>query len=84
MKHIKKHPVNDKDQFLSESQENSVLNSKLDEVYELVKEIIKSSDIEDFSEAEDILDDYTSKYLRDKLWSDDDLSDWMEKKEFGE
>jgi hypothetical protein len=84
MKHLKKHPVNDKAQFLSESQENSVLNSKLDEVYELVKEIIKSSDIEDFSEAEDILGDYTSSYLRDKLWSDDDLSDWMEKKEFGE
>jgi hypothetical protein len=75
----------DGEKFLSESlQENSVLNSKLDEVYELVKEIIKSSDIEDFYQAEEILHDYTSNYLKDKLWSDDDLSDWMKKKEFGE
>ena len=75
----------DGEKFLSENiQENSVLKSKLDEVYELIKEIIKSSDIEDFYQAEEIIYDYSSDYLRNKLWSDDELSDWMKKKEFGE
>jgi hypothetical protein len=132
MKHIKKHPINDKAQklskdmkkqelvkpktdkkldadkslsdpdvsmrvpkpsnkkldgekFLSESfQENDVLSSKLDEVYELLKEIIKSSDIENFQQAEDMIHKYAAKYLNDKLWDDEELSNWMEKKEFGE
>lgn len=132
MKHIKKHPINDKAQklskdmkkqelvkpktdkkldadkslsdpdvsmrvskpsnkkldgekFLSESfQESDVLSSKLDEVYELLKEIIKSSDIENFQQAEDMIHKYAAKYLNDKLWDDEELSNWMEKKEFGE
>jgi len=132
MKHIKKHPINDKAQklskdmkkqelvkpktdkkldadkslsdpdvsmrvvkpsnnkldgekFLAESfQENDELFSKLDEVYELLKEIIKSSDIEDFYKAEEMIQENVMKYLKEKLWDDEELSNWMEKKEFGE
>lgn len=75
----------DGEKFLSESfQESDVLSSKLDEVYELLKEIIKSSDIENFQQAEDMIHKYAAKYLNDKLWDDEELSNWMEKKEFGE
>jgi len=75
----------DGEKFLSENfQENDVLSSKLDEVYELLKEIIKSSDIEDFYEAEEMINKSVTKYLNEKLWNDDELSDWMKKREFGE
>ena len=132
MKHIKKHPINDKlsnlskdikkqdhskpaskkkldadkslsdadvsmkvtkpsnnkldgEKFLSESfQENASLSSKLDEVYEILKEEIKSSDIEDFYEAEEMINKSVTEYLNEKLWNDDELSDWMKKREFGE
>ena len=54
----------DGEKFLSENfQENDVLSSKLDEVYELLKEIIKSSDIEDFYEAEEMINKSVTKYL---------------------
>jgi len=63
---------------------NDLLLSKLDEVYELLKEEIKSSDIEDFYEAEEMINKYVSKHLTEKLWNDEDLVDWMKKREFGE
>jgi hypothetical protein len=75
----------DSEKFLSENfQENSSLSSKLDEVYEILKEEIKSSDIEDFYEAEEMINKSVTKYLDEKLWNDDELSDWMKKREFGE
>jgi hypothetical protein len=75
----------DGEKFLSESfQENDTLSSKLDEVYEILKEEIKSSDIEDFYEAEEMINKSVTKYLGEKLWNDDELSDWMKKREFGE
>ena len=75
----------DGEKFLSESfQENNELSSKLDEVYEILKEEIKSSDIEDFYEAEEMINKSVTKYLNEKLWNDDELSDWMKKREFGE
>ena len=73
------------EKFLSESfQENASLSSKLDEVYEILKEEIKSSDIEDFYEAEEMINKSVTEYLNEKLWNDDELSDWMKKREFGE
>jgi len=75
----------DGEKFLAEGfQENSSLSSKLDEVYEILKEEIKSSDIEDFYEAEEMINKSVTKYLGDKLWNDEELSDWMKKREFGE
>lgn len=75
----------DGEKFLAEGfQENSSLSSKLDEVYEILKEEIKSSDIEDFYEAEEMINKSVTKYLDEKLWNDDELSDWMKKREFGE
>ena len=75
----------DGENFLSENfQENDELSSKLDEVYEILKEEIKSSDIEDFYEAEEMINKSVTKYLNEKLWNDDELSDWMKKREFGE
>ena len=75
----------DGEKFLSEGfQENSSLSSKLDEVYEILKEEIKSSDIEDFYEAEEMINKSVTEYLGDKLWNDEELSDWMKKREFGE
>jgi hypothetical protein len=75
----------DGEKFLSENfQENDELSSKLDEVYEILKEEIKSSDIEDFYEAEEMINKSVTKYLNEKLWNDDELSDWMKKREFGE
>ena len=75
----------DGEKFLSEGfQENSSLSSKLDEVYEILKEEIKSSDIEDFYEAEEMINKSVTEYLDEKLWNDDELSDWMKKREFGE
>ena len=75
----------DGEKFLSESfQENNELSSKLDEVYEILKEEIKSSDIEDFYQAEEMINKSVTKYLNEKLWNDDELSDWMKKREFGE
>ena len=75
----------DGEKFLSECfQENSSLSSKLDEVYEILKEEIKSSDIEDFYEAEEMINKSVTEYLDEKLWNDDELSDWMKKREFGE
>ena len=75
----------DGEKFLSESfQENASLSSKLDEVYEILKEEIKSSDIEDFYEAEEMINKSVTNYLNEKLWNDDELSDWMKKREFGE
>lgn len=63
---------------------NDLLRSKLDEVYELLKEEIKSSEIEDFYDAEEMINKYVSNHLSEKLWSDKDLEDWMRKREFGE
>jgi hypothetical protein len=75
----------DGEKFLSESfQENTSLSSKLDEVYEILKEEIKSSDIEDFYEAEEMINKSITEYLSEKLWNDEELSDWMKKREFGE
>lgn len=75
----------DGENFLSESfQENNELSSKLDEVYEILKEEIKSSDIEDFYQAEEMIESTVMKYLGDKLWNDEELIEWMKKREFGE
>jgi hypothetical protein len=59
-------------------------NRLLDQVYELLKIRIKSSDIEDFYKAEEMIQENVMKYLKEKLWDDEELSNWMEKKEFGE
>jgi hypothetical protein len=40
--------------------------------------------LEDFYEAEEIINKYVSKHLTEKLWNDEDLVDWMKKREFGE
>lgn len=81
MKHIKKfNKINESIDFKG----SDLLRSKLDEVYELLKEEIKSSEIEDFYEAEEMINKYVSNYLSGKLWSDKDLEDWMRKREFGE
>jgi hypothetical protein len=66
------------------SRQDKLKNKLLDEVYELLKLRIKSSDVENFQQAEDMIHKYAAKYLNDKLWNDEELSNWMEKKEFGE
>jgi hypothetical protein len=63
---------------------SDLLLSKLDEAYELLREEIKSSEIEYFYEADEMINKYVSNYLSGKLWSDKDLEDWMRKREFGE
>jgi hypothetical protein len=75
MKHLKK---------FNENKTNESLSSKLDEVYEILKEEIKSNDIEDFYQAEEMIEKSVMGYLGDKLWNDEELSDWMKKREFGE
>jgi hypothetical protein len=88
MKHIKKHPINENqmDRVHSEfiSRQDKLKNRLLDQVYELLKIRIKSSDIEDFYKAEEMIQENVMKYLKEKLWDDEELSNWMEKKEFGE
>jgi hypothetical protein len=79
MKHLRKFNENNES-----TNSNELLDSKLDEVYEILKEQIKSLEIEDFYEAEEMINKSVTKYLNEKLWNDDDLSDWMEKREFGE
>ncbi len=79
MKHLRKFNENNESPNI-----NELLDSKLDEVYEILKEQIKSLEIEDFYEAEEMINKSVTKYLGEKLWNDDDLSDWMEKREFGE
>jgi hypothetical protein len=79
MKHLRKFNENNES-----PNSNELLDSKLDEVYEILKEQIKSLEIEDFYEAEEMINKSVTKYLGEKLWNDDDLSDWMEKREFGE
>jgi hypothetical protein len=79
MKHLRKFNENNES-----PNSNELLDSKLDEVYEILKEQIKSLEIEDFYEAEEMINKSVTKYLNEKLWNDDDLSDWMEKREFGE
>lgn len=63
---------------------NGLLLSKLDEVYELLREEIKSSEVEDFYNAEEIIEMVVMNHLKDRLWDDKDLEDWMRKREFGE
>jgi hypothetical protein len=82
MKHLKKFNENKINESIFE--ENNSLSSKLDEVYEILKEEIKSSDIEDFYQVEEMIEKSVMRYLGDKLWNDEDLSDWMKKREFGE
>lgn len=82
MKHLKKFNENKINESIFE--ENNSLSSKLDEVYEILKNEIKSSEIEDFYEAEEIINKYVTKHLNEKLWNDEDLVDWMKKREFGE
>jgi hypothetical protein len=88
MKYIKKHPINENqmDRVHSEfiSRQDKLKNRLLDQVYELLKIRIKSSDIEDFYKAEEMIQENVMKYLKEKLWDDEELSNWMEKKEFGE
>jgi hypothetical protein len=90
MKHLKKFNENKINESIFE--ENNSLSSKLDEVYEILKEEIKSNQltykdnghIEDFYQAEEMIESTVMKYLGDKLWNDEDLVDWMKKREFGE
>jgi hypothetical protein len=82
MKHLKKFNENKINESIFEK--NNSLSSKLDEVYEILKNEIKSSEIEDFYEAEEIINKYVTKHLNEKLWNDEDLVDWMKKREFGE
>jgi len=63
---------------------SDLLLSKLDEVYEILKEELKSSEVEDFYEAEEAIEKYVTKNLTKKLWNDKDLENWMRKREFGE
>ena len=79
MKHLRKFNENNES-----PNSNELLDSKLDEVYEILKEQIKSLEIEDFYEAEEMINKSVTKYLGEKLWNDDDLSDMMDKREFGE
>ena len=91
MKHLKKfnensfgmHPNDDLRSDMN-NDDDSKINNLLDEVYELLKLRIKSSDIEDFYKAEEMIQEDVMKYLKNKLWDDDELSDWMKKKELGE
>jgi hypothetical protein len=39
---------------------------------------------EDFYEAEEMINKSITEYLSEKLWNDEELSDWMKKREFGE
>ena len=81
MKHLKKFNENTNPSFVS----NESLSSKLDEVYEILKKEIKSSDdVEDFYQAEEMIEKSVMKYLGDKLWDDEELIEWMKKREFGE
>jgi len=82
MKHLKKFNENKINESIFE--DNNSLSSKLDEVYEILKEEIKSSDIEDFYQAEEMIESTVMKYLGDKLWNDEELIEWMKKREFGE
>jgi hypothetical protein len=82
MKHLKKFNENKINESIFE--DNNSLSSKLDEVYEILKEEIKSSEIEDFYEAEEIINKYVTKHLNEKLWNDEELIEWMKKREFGE
>jgi hypothetical protein len=82
MKHLKKFNKNKINESIFE--DNNSLSSKLDEVYEILKEEIKSSDVEDFYEAEEMIEKSLMRYLGDKLWNDEELIEWMKKREFGE
>jgi DNA-binding GntR family transcriptional regulator len=83
MKHLQK---------FNENKTNESLSSKLDEVYEILKEEIKSNQltykdnghIEDFYQAEEMIEKSVMRYLGDKLWNDEELIEWMKKREFGE
>ncbi len=77
------YPIKD-DSNLPENNNSNRLNSKLNEVYEIIKERVKSKGIEDFYEAETMIQEDVMKYLKSKLWEDDELSDYMKKKELGE
>lgn len=81
MKYIKKF---DKMNESIDFKGNDLLLSKLDEAYELLREKIKSSGVEDFYEAEEIIEMTVMNHLKDRLWDDKDLEDWMRKREFGE
>ena len=81
MKHIRKFNKINEGVDLKGS---DLLLSKLNEVYELLKEELKSSEVEDFYEAEEAIEKYVTKNLTKKLWNDKDHEDWMRKREFGE
>ena len=81
MKYIKKF---DKMNESLDFKGNGLLISKLDEAYEILREEIKSSGVEDFYEAEEIIEMTVMNHLKDRLWDDKDLEDWMRKREFGE
>lgn len=81
MKYIKKF---DKMNESLDFKGNGLLISKLDEAYEILREEIKSSEVEDFYNAEEIIEMVVMNHLKDRLWDDKDLEDWMRKREFGE
>ena len=62
MKHLRKFNENNES-----TNSNELLDSKLDEVYEILKEQIKSLEIEDFYEAEEMINKSVTKYLNEKL-----------------
>lgn len=72
MKHLKK---------FNENLDN--LESKLDEIYNIIKTKIKDDNIEDFYLAEDFIYGKIMPYLKDKLWNDSELESYMKGKEFG-
>lgn len=83
MKHLKKFNE-DKNWVESFDKNDGGLESRLDGVYNILRERIESLGIEDFYIAEEMIQEIVMKYLKDKLWSDEELSDYMKKKELGE
>ena len=81
MKHIKK--FNETLSF-TDFKGSDLLISKLDEAYEILREQLKSYEVEDFYQSEEIIEMIVMNHLKDKLWNDKDLEDWMRKREFGE
>lgn len=83
MKHLKKFNE-DKNWVESFDKDDGGLEHRLDEVYNILRDRIESLGIEDFYIAEEMIQDVVMKYLKDKLWNDEELSDYMKKKELGE
>jgi len=84
MKYIKKfNKINETITFM-DFKGSDLLHAKLDEVYEILREQLKSYEVEDFYQSEEIIEMTVMNHLKDKLWDDKDLEDWMRKREFGE